>query len=222
MKILIAADSWGCGEWSYISEQGSFILHKGLEQYLSDSNHTVFNISNGGAANCAIIKRMERIKKKFDYVFFIQTDPLRDLRPYQKFSEFKTFNAVLNKQKDLIDETYNRLNNLGYSIHCIGGCSKLDLDLIKKYKNLIPLIESVTEFLIPDYSHPAVWFSDWLKLINDQFDLDELEIFLKNKKIMDSLMDKHSDLFFPDGYHPNRKAHKILFNEIIKVIDNKI
>ena len=221
MDILIAADSWGCGEWSYNSGNGSVILHKGLEFYFSECGYNVHNISDGGAANVRILKRMGNLKKKYNYVFFIQTDPLRDLRPYKKFKELNRLDLLIEKQKELIDETYKNLNKLGYSIHCMGGCGKLNLELINKYENLIPFIESIPEFLIPNYSHPDVWFSDWIDLIDDQFTIEELDKLLENKKRQDSLMDEHADLFYPDGHHPNREAHKILFNKINQHINNK-
>ena len=48
------------------------------------------------------------------------------------------------------------------------------------------------------------------------FDLDQDE---KNKKMFLDLMNNDKKRFFPDGRHPNRTAHKILAEKIIRIIN---
>ena len=103
------------------------------------------------------------------------------------------------------------MNSLEIEILCIGGCSKLELDLIKYYPNLTPIIPSVMEFLIPDFKHPEIWFSGWFRDIDRQFSIDCINKFLYNKQLQDQLGCLYRDLFWPDGRHPNRWGHKKIF-----------
>ena len=54
MKIIIAGDSWGVGEWTDGQR-----THRGLEQYLSDAGHIVINLSRGGMSNMSIIDALD-------------------------------------------------------------------------------------------------------------------------------------------------------------------
>jgi len=49
-----------------------------------------------------------------------------------------------------LDEIYSKLNSIYMPIHCIGGGGKLDLNLMKNYKYLIPVVESLHDFLSDD------------------------------------------------------------------------
>jgi hypothetical protein len=162
---------------------------------------------------------------KYDYIFWFQSDPIRDLRPYDDFGKsIKTYEDLIIKSDELIDKTYNFLNSIGQKIYCIGGCSKLNLELMKKYKNLYPLIESVTEFILPNYKHPKLWHSDWINVV-DKLDMDTIDFLLENKLKQDSLADtkikEHREYFWPDGGHPNRKGHRVLYEYIFNKVINQ-
>lgn len=287
-KIIIAGDSWGCGEtgwdkniqvydptedWTnfYNNVKGTtwpdcpdfkdisllpewvlqelarfgftgisslsksigrhIILHKGLEQYFKDNGFKVLNISIGGGSNFNIVSTLLEFSKSITnntIIIWIQTDPLRNLRPYNDFvNRFTSYDQIIEFQQKSLQDTYARLNSLDHSIICLGGCSKLRLDLIKPYKNLNPLIPSIPEWLVEEYfksqsyvpyRSPEVTFSDWEKLVGKQFDLDSLDKLIYNKNLQNSLMD-YPDLFWPDGIHPNRTGHKILFDYIVKELN---
>jgi hypothetical protein len=85
---------------------------------------------------------------------------------------------------------------------------------MSEFSNLIPLIKSVIEFLLPEFPTMDVWVSDWWNLVGRQFDLDSLDKFLYNKTLQEDL-EKHKELFWPDGFHPNRFAWKIIFDSAI-------
>jgi hypothetical protein len=214
MKFCIAGDSWGCGEWG--AEEGRYtILHTGLEFFLKQQ-HQVRNLSQGAASNNFAIGQLTQALQhdKFDHIFWFQTDPLRDITSLF-YEKNLTFDRLLEENHRQMDTVYRALNNLGVEIHCIGGCSKLDLDLMKLYPNLIAYIPSVTEWLEPDYVHPVIWTSWWEKLIVRQLDVDSLDKLVDCKKMQDSLA-KYKKYFQPDGAHPNRTAHKMLFDKISK------
>lgn len=193
------------------------LLHRGLEQYFVDDGHTVINISIGGGSNVNIVNRLKNLVNKqigHSLIIWIQTDPFRDLHPYTNFKkDFSTYEQLILWQTSQLNSIYTQLNKLGSKIYMLGGCSKLNLSLLSEHKNLIPLFESITEFLLPSYTHPEIWCSDWYKLIDKQFDIDSINKLVYNKKIQDSLLD-YPDLFWPDGRHPNRFGHKKIFDYI--------
>jgi len=210
MYICIAGDSWGCGEWGKDSQNKYSVLHHGLEQYLRERGHNVDNFSKGGSSNNESIDTILSNNNVYDYVFWFQTDPLRDLRPYDVFKNKMSYEELVEIGNNLLDTSYSRLNK---PIYCIGGCSKLNLDLMSKYANLIPLIPSIPEMLIKNFEHPAIWQSDWVRVINRQFDLKSIYKLHADKMKQDSLRDE-KDLFWPDGGHANRKGHKIVCDVI--------
>jgi hypothetical protein len=215
MKILIGGDSWGCGEWGYIDGNhitGKYcILHSGLEFYLRTDNHTVINTSSGRSSNFDSINRL-KYHLDCDIIFWFQSDPLRDCE-----ITCKTFDEVVERNNKILLYNYNELNSLGKKINVIGGCGKINIDMISKFTNLFPLIESVPQFLYPDFIHPDIWISDfvWDDLYN-RLPNDMLSQLLERKKIVDSFHDKKYEKYFqPDGRHPNRLGHQKIY-EFIK------
>jgi lysophospholipase L1-like esterase len=214
-KILIFGDSWGKGEWC---SETNKLIHKGIEQYFDDDGFIVKNYSlPGGSFNniLGIIDDNKIFLENYDIVFFIQTDPFRNFIPYQEndFTKFKSYSSLLLEQNNIIDSTYKKLNGYNKKIYCIGGCTKLNLNLIKKYENLEPLIESIIEFLIPDLKQPTFWMSDWNYLFAKNLNVDELELFL-NDCVNPNTLFKHKEFFWPDGSHPNRTGHKLIYKKI--------
>jgi hypothetical protein len=220
-KILIELKSFGFRDVHSINDAigNHTLVHTGIQQYFEDMGCRIKNISRGGASNNYAIKALSSIDlSNFTTVIWIQTDPIRDLQPYVNLqSEFTTFEQLLEKQKSFLTKTYSDLNSMGKKIICLGGCSKLDLELIKEFENLVPLIPSIIEFLCPEFQHPTTWISDWDKDVDRlKFSLNDLDKLLCNKKIQDSLFeDRFRELFWPDGMHPNRHAWKIVFDYLI-------
>jgi hypothetical protein len=221
MKIVIGGDSWGVREWSDSEE-----IHRGMWQYFEEGGHEVTMSAIPGECNNITTSHLNNVlssSNQYDYIFWFQSDPLRDLRPYDDFGKsLKTYEDLIIKSDELIDKTYNFLNLIGKKIYCIGGCSKLNLPLMKKYENLYPLIESVTEFILPNYQHPRLWHSDWINVV-DKLDMESIDFLLEDKLKQDSLADteikEHREYFWPDGGHPNRKGHKVLYDFIINSLN---
>jgi hypothetical protein len=216
MKFCIAGDSWGCGEWGADGHGQYTILHTGLEFFLKQQQHQVRNVSMGSASNNFAIGQLTHVLQhdNFDHIFWFQTDPLRDITNLLH-EENITFDRLLEENRQQMDRVYRALNKLEVKIHCIGGCSKLDQELMAQYPNLIAYIPSVTEWLEPDYVHPAIWTSWWEKLIVRQLHIDSLDQLVKCKKMQDQLTG-YKKYFQPDGRHPNRLGHQMLFDKISK------
>jgi hypothetical protein len=216
-KILIGGDSWGCGEFNWHNKK-HVVTHKGLEQYLCDDGFVVANCSQPGSSNRKSISRVsyQPNLSEYDHIIWFQSDPFRDLAPYNKFnSMFNSYQQLLDCSNELLNSSYNTLNQLGNKVICIGGCSKLDPD-IHNYENLIPLVDSVVELILPTVTAPQVWCSGWIHFIDSSTNETLLDQLLIDKKIQDQIGD--DPMFIPDGYHPNRDGHRVLFDVVRKFL----
>ena len=217
MKILIGGDSWGLGEWPQETN------HRGIWQYFEEDGHEVVIKALPGQSNETSISHMcNYVNGNYDYVFWFQSDPLRDLRPYDDFGNtIKNYDDLITQSNIILDKNYKELNNRSNcKIYCIGGCSKLNVELISEYKNLIPFIESLTELILVDYKHPEIWHSDWINYV-ERLDESVIDFLLPNKMKQDLLseIDGYRKYFWPDGSHPNRYGHKVLYDFILKNCD---
>jgi len=140
-------------------------------------------------------------------VFWFQTDPMRDLRPYSHETFPTSSKSLLDLSRQLLRNTYEKLNSIGIKIHCMGGLTKID-DSINNYSNLIPLIPSIIEMF--DGPNIDFWITDWIKSRNIRLN-DDFILELENHPI--PILPK--EWFFPDGIHPNRKAHYKIFEFIL-------
>jgi hypothetical protein len=225
MKILIGGDSWGCGEWGYANGDHTDptqygILHTGLEQYFKNDGHEVTNTSKGRSSNKDSIARLKSaLGTEPDIIIWFQSDPLRDNRPYDDFTDIcDTWNNLINYNNKLLLQHYKSLNDIGKKIYCIGGCSKIKTDFIVNFSNLVPIIESIPEFLYTQHKHPEIWSSDWFIKV-DKLSIDILKNLAKQKKWQDKLhFGEYQEYFQPDGCHTNRKGHLKIYEHIKSVV----
>lgn len=207
-KILIAGDSWGCGEWGF--ENGHGVKHTGLEHYLTEYGCTVYNVSLGGGCNKDSVDRITSSVKSLtlDKIFWFQTDPMRDLRPYDPAVFPKSINEIINCQQQLLNKTYADLNSIGSKIYCLGGVTRLHSSIVS-YSNLITVIDSIVELF--GAKSIDVWVSDWIQydnLFSPEL-IEDLYSIPNPKTILPQYW------FYPDGYHPNRFAHQKIFEHIL-------
>jgi hypothetical protein len=192
------------------------VLHNGLQQYFEDAGHSVTNISVAGEsiqyATCQLAQSM---LDEYTHIIWLQTDPLRNLTPYTNFEiKYRTIDSLIDQQQEILQQSYCELNSLGKKINCLGGCSKLNVELMSGFSNLYPIIDSIPEFLLPHYSHPKIWHSDWYTKIGRLMDIDSLDKLVDLKKTQDSLIDE-KEFFWPDGGHPNRHGIKKVFDYLV-------
>jgi hypothetical protein len=233
-KILIAGDSWGCGEWGfnngptyqwsplrdgthYLSNNHSChgVIHLGLEEYLSEQN-TVLNVSVPGSTNGETVVRLELAMRNFrpDIVLWIQTDPIRDYRDPNRYSTLRSELLSLARLRDLhtisLERTYDRLNSLGVPIHCLGGTTKIDSERLRPYDNLIPFLPSMIAFINPSLIEPVFWISEWVQ--EELMFTDECMIQLeKDKHLLDILS---ADPCFSTCGHPKREGLRKIYEYI--------
>lgn len=224
MKILITGDSWGRGEWTWDREGNYYNSHAGLQAYMEEDGHQVTNVSHEMGSNLSAFVALKKALEHQHYnaVIWLHTDPLRDLRPeYNSIKlDYTSYDDLMSASRGLQARAYEDFSSLGSKIYCIGGCGKHDKDAILAHNNLHLLIASVPELLLDDYTHPELWASDWIRVVDRHFDLDSLQKLLVNKARQDSLGSKASykKLFWPDGHHPNRQAWRMIYDYIKPVI----
>jgi hypothetical protein len=248
-KIFIGGDSWGCGEWP-VPTKGKIICtkskleHKGLEQYLLEDDFVVYNSSVPDASNKLSILHLEKNLDDYfnngDVVFWIQTDPIRNLRPYTDLvDQIKKEKGPLALSDSLLFDDYKILNSLAIKhntcIHLIGGLSSIQKKIIKNFNHLNTLVMSWPQLLVGhkpeysqiDYCNLGQWGSDWsldsinLSTLMNQghehlpFDIDLVGQIIDELHLLASYNVIYNDpIFYPDGAHPNREGHKILYKFI--------
>lgn len=227
MNILINGDSWGCGEWGLWQNEGDIVndpntpglAHRGIEHYFREKGYSVKNISKGGSNNIASCQRFEQEDlTQYDYIFCFQTDHFRHLNREFLTADGKekvTWEKFIEHQRRHLDEFYQRLNSYNKTIYLLGGVNKIQLDIVEKYSNIVPILPSVTEFITPHLgSHNDLWWGQLiLSIPYIEYDLDCLEKIVQNKEASEFTM--HSDFkkyYWPDGKHPNRLGHKVIFD----------
>ena len=219
MKILIAGDSWAMGEWN--SEwQGPEhqILHKGLEQYLLDDNHTVTNTAKPGDGLDVILTTLkEHSKQKYDYVFVFVVDPHRDIEQDKFWIKDFTYQDYYNRHKKLIRKFVSNLEDLDIGpIVLIGGAAECLEEYVQGTKITIG-IPSIIELLLSKEHQYEMCFQTHYGDINmDNITQKTLEGVYKQALMFDNIFHKEP-IMYPDGEHPNREGHY----KIYKVLKDK-
>jgi hypothetical protein len=227
--ILIAGDSWSAGEWLNMNVQ-----HCGLAQYLNDSGHIVCNLGQGGGWNSLTTLKLESFLKlnrfnlnQISHIIVFQTEWIRDLTYLYNVQDFDQSYQLLRDRT--ISKFYHKLSELGQTfnkkIYLIGGASDtiwLD-NFSQEYPNIEIVCQSLTTLLLSQNhrtSHPvfSLYGKSHIKIIeqlktlyiNKDFDLLLDDINCGSQRFYALAANK--EFFWPDGYHPNRHSHYILFD----------
>ena len=245
-KILIAGESWAAGIWK---EQQNASVEGSFADILAQRNHTIVNLAEGGFSNLDSFNSLFQYfsaGKSACYIIWIQTDPMRDFRisgqsitindsivPVYDFSKLKHF--FTNNERSLekfltnhLETTYFYLDKLAekYSckIHCLGGCASL-LNSISIYKNLIQLIPSIPELLIPKHKDSIFYNTEsWLNyqlpnfLHTETLDMQGLKDWEYCYKVYGVKLEKwrNSRFFKLDQIHPDYEGHTTIARRLIK------
>lgn len=251
--IIIAGDSWACGEWKdcNVVHGGCHVVHGGLSKYLNDAGHDVFNIGVGGSSNFMTVDKLEATLSLLQarkcltddsVVIAFQTEWHRDFRQTANdhlygFCEnvevpFFKPNVAIDQFfiEKLLSRYYYRLSDIAQKfsipIHLVGGCSDtMWFDkFTEEYPGLSILCQSLTEFLTNNSTridNPvfSVKFTEvFLNLIKSQAkSIKDTEYILTMIDQGDNrlqLWNSTPEYFWPDGAHPNRKGHLILYQLI--------
>lgn len=239
--ILLIGDSWSQGELAIkegVGRTGHEIVHAGTEQYLIDDGHTVINLGILGGSNSQAMYNYLNFKDHADYIFWFQTDPLRDINGDSFVELLQKFNSIKTVFDYVIDDMYNKINDIAVErnqiIYVIGGFGVVTHDITKfsNLKNFITnvsaLIDPLTNFEVYGYFPGFDWFINIIEnckkhnLVSDStlihITQEYIAIMSEHTRIMD-YMSKNKPYYWPDGFHPNRHGHKIIFDQVNKLLN---
>ena len=225
--ILILSCSWGAGEWGQdeVTEYG--ILHPGLTTYLSQGGYEVWNLSQpaGDLSKLVdIFKNTVQCNPHKDFLpVLLQTDISRSF-PFKSFD--KTPDQSLDQFLDQCYlEIYRDFNEhakaLDMNIHVAGGLTDVTAD-ISCFSNLRLVCPSWIGLVDSSISPTRIIEIDGINYFNWKYPEHKDEIL----KLMDTadarwkFFDRHPELFYPDGMHPNRSMHRILSDYLLSYFKN--
>lgn len=152
-----------------------------------------------------------------------------DARNLPQFTQaVKTAGGLINLIRQQQDTIYSQLDAVAkrynVMIHCIGGTYNVNTNISSKYTNLLPTVPSWIYLLAGQYQeHPGTddpefgitytWGIDYINLSTYTAEFadqvrNEFDAVSDSTRIMDEL------IFHPDGLHPNREGHTILYKHL--------
>lgn len=232
--ILIAGDSWACGEWSDDNKGGYGISHSGLTKYLTDLGYLVINLGKPGGSNIHSADRVNDFLTvsthlNISHVFVFQTEWIRDI----KFEDEEILvedvaTGYLSLKNRLISRFYSKLSQSSQQsktpIHLIGGCSDtIWLDKFsQEYPGLNVCCQSFTNLLLtenhrianPVHALMTKQAEKNIVYLKNSIDSKDLQLLLDDidqGKQRFTTWNQQKSFFWPDGGHANQTAHGILF-----------
>jgi len=222
MSIVVLGCSYACGEW-----KGPTLTDPGITQYLSEAGYAPINLAVPGNTLMWMLKHLPNfllLNKHLDIseILLVQTDISRNFRNSdfcQGVIDFNLKNKSSVKQtldsfyQDFYAELSKILAPYDIRTYIVGGLTDVTVDL-SIFKNMTLLIKSLCNLLDPtqDDNVRITEVHSW-KLIGNMFPNCKQEII----EMIDQ-SHKRNDFFkaseyFPDNFHPNREAHKLIFEK---------
>lgn len=239
--ILIAGDSWGCGEWPQLYTGPTDILHGGVCHYLRESNRNVINISQGGNSNKDTLDQLNQffdsgiadfLCDRLTDILVFQTEWYRDFSPATHYTDFDTYflDTIDNTMHwKFVSRFYRGLSELAkkhnVSIKLVGGASDtIWLDQFEfEYPGVSVVCQSFVNLCVNnnhrvDQENFSISSkaADFLKnRTTDTAVIKWIESLIDNTLTRQTILDSNPHFFFPDGKHANRLGHKKLFDFLI-------
>ena len=229
-QIIITGDSWGVGEWSVTGE----ILHNGIAQYFVNDGVDVINLSQGAASNTSVSHHLKNFlnankHQKPAAIIIFQTEWTRDGSIVLDINSSDTTNRFIAAQDKVMSRYYYQLSAISQDynipVYVIGGASDTTwLDkFTQEYPGVSILCQSLSNLIMhnnhridsPVYSIYGARHETDIALIKKEASTKEFGSVLDavdRGKDRYNLWKNNREWFYPDGSHPNRKGHKILYD----------
>jgi hypothetical protein len=229
--ILIAGDSWGCGEWQW-NDTSYDIVHPGITKYLLESGQNVINLSRPGGSNTQSADRVANFLKvnthyQISKIIVFQTEWTRDIFAEDAIMVSEDLKHGYHGLKNrMISRFYNRLSTASVKnnvpIYIIGGCSDTIMwfdNFAIEYPGVEIICQSLTNLLIHnDHRSTDPVYSTFtnekeIPYIKKHTNVD-LELLLQEMDKGQQRLKQwktNEKYFWPDGIHPNQFAHAKLF-----------
>ena len=218
-RISIHGCSWTQGEWH---QDGGYKLHGGLETYLMQAGHYVRNMGRAGDSNHSQIAKMRDLwahGPRPDFSVVILTDITRDLN-HVAARDTDTPEDYMRRQL----ENYQREIALCERVLVVGGLHVIQPEQAQewpcvKYCNwfdLLPLSETWQEHwpeyfvnyaTVEEHQTAGRWPARWPQSTR--------QIQGENHDTAWRVLVKNRQWFWPDGFHPNRDAHRKLADWVL-------
>ena len=229
-KFLIGGDSWGMGVWNDGADSDYKVVHPGLNQLLEEAGYTVHNCCMSNSSNTDSIRRLAALVKNCyvdgDIIIWFQSDPTRDLRGTDITTALLETGSPKQLVKQILRQNYQALNAINKPIYAVGGLCNIDTEVLRMYNNIHAFVPSWVYLLVKDL-YPEV--ADRTVLGDVACNVKDIDLnkFTKEQRMLlvDELHEmnetKHfyvNGMFKPDYRHPNLTGHKILFEEIKRLL----
>jgi hypothetical protein len=243
--ILITGDSWACGEWDGQGDHRSNISHGGLAHYLRQHGHTVINLGKGGGSNLESASRVtdflaeeNGFADQVDCAIVFQTEWHRDAVNPWNLGEFALVDYDYTLFRDrLIARFYYNLSATAQQaqtkIYLVGGCS--DTVWMDQFEQVYPGVQVACQSWVnlminnnhridqPCFSRFGPETEPLIAYAKSKMNSDNIHALLEDLTLAESRNSQWSqladqDLLCVDRTHPNRQAHKILFDFLIERI----
>ena len=231
--IVVTGDSWACGEWD--SEHGN--VHGGLAEILKHNGHEVVNLAVPGTDNRTATHNLKWFlhnnqSHNITQIIFFKSDIARQINTpdlQRGYIDFK--NTIIHSFYFALAEAVQK-----YQVPCaiIGGSSdafsrdwtaNAAMNYHEKLKGLTIAVPSFTNLIVNDNSNKLT-FSIWreadtetiLTAIKASSTNQDIAILIEDLDLAQRRYNlwHHNAEFFPDGNHPNRRAHQILYEFLIQ------
>jgi hypothetical protein len=223
---LITGCSWGCGEWAVID--GIYgLCNPGFAQFFNSPTCYPINLSRPAGNPYEITLALETFLKvnsqmDIDKIFYLQTDIGRSWSGPKISQILETTLAKNDYNFELAIEAcyhyvYRHLNDIAAArqqkIYVIGGLTDVIIDF-EQYKNLEIALDSWCHLLDPDLPLTGLVDVRGIDYLNRQFQQHQTQILPLIEKANQrwNFYNTRKDVFYPDGIHPNRYGHQLLFN----------
>ncbi|SVA81154.1 uncharacterized protein METZ01_LOCUS134008 [marine metagenome] len=221
--VLVTGDSWSAGEWD-IDKGLHWISQHSIAKYL-EKNHAIATCwgSNPGWNDELSLGLVKKLHHLFDYVVFVKSCSSRIVKELETDKELETIKIsdIFQQWTNYSNYVYKKLSPIQEKLILIGGLNKINEEGLKL--NTLLTIPSIMEEYDSEFK-ASEWFGDE----------DIWEMYKKHSKYQESLLKamdnfyeqksyllSKPELYYPDGFHPNRKIHKDLAEKIAKVIGKK-
>jgi hypothetical protein len=199
-------------------------LHGGTGQYLSEQGHRVVNLSHPGDCNQAQVANLRpQHARHVDHFIWFLTDPMRDLsprgdHPVDGLME-RSLAGYLAQRERLLRLQVDRMRHLPVIV--VGGVCAVPEWVERECPLWRVACRDLRSWLLPGTQPIEVLGRTWRF---PDCDLDLLEHWERDERASQLHVDRASDdvnspehrYFWPDGGHPNRRAHERLTQELIR------
>ena len=222
-RIMIMGDSWACGEWGDDPDYRN--THPGTAQYLREAGHTVINMADGGASNWSQIDRISPHHElshnlvDAEVVLWFITDPLRDIKGSQP-ATIKDLNIT---QTRLLTDSMKTLATVvgDREVWLVGGVGVVPAWVKTRHPGWRVIVPDLLRWLLPHSDVSSMhlnrtWrYGDCDSALLDHFEIEEQRVASFQWRAEHRRDSDEHRLFWPDGSHPNREAHRLLTEQLI-------